>query len=75
MSGVSGLPGRLNQYKPLLDRYDLVSFDPRGVGATLPVRCGKTADDTGYEGQAPAPSTPGLSSRTSAPRTPRATST
>jgi pimeloyl-ACP methyl ester carboxylesterase len=50
MSGVSGLPEFLNQYEPLLDRYDLVSFDPRGVGATIPVRCGKTADDPGYEG-------------------------
>ncbi|MEW2258672.1 alpha/beta hydrolase [Streptomyces sp. NPDC047869] len=49
VSGVSGLPERLNQYEPLLDRYDLVSFDPRGVGATIPVRCGKTADDTGYD--------------------------
>ncbi|MHC5905544.1 alpha/beta hydrolase [Streptomyces sp. S6] len=50
VSGVLGLPARLNQYKPLLDRYDLVSFDPRGVGATIPVRCGKTPDDTGYDG-------------------------
>ncbi|MEU4874753.1 alpha/beta hydrolase [Streptomyces sp. NPDC021608] len=50
VSGVSGLPEFLDQYEPLLDRYDLVSFDPRGVGATLPVRCGKTAQDTGYEG-------------------------
>ncbi|SEE41617.1 tripeptidyl-peptidase C. Serine peptidase. MEROPS family S33 [Streptomyces sp. 2131.1] len=50
VSGVSGLPDFLNQYEPLLDRYDLVSFDPRGVGATIPVRCGKTSDDTGYEG-------------------------
>ncbi|MFD5452026.1 alpha/beta hydrolase [Streptomyces sp. NPDC003470] len=50
VSGVSGLPEHLDQYKPLLDRYDLVSFDPRGVGATIPVRCGKTADDTGYDG-------------------------
>src|SRR3954447_729028 len=50
VSGVSGLPERLNQYKPLLDRYDLVSFDPRGVGATIPLRCGKNADDTGYDG-------------------------
>ncbi|MER5375542.1 alpha/beta hydrolase [Streptomyces sp. NPDC002553] len=50
VSGVSGLPEHLGQYEPLLDRYDLVSFDPRGVGATIPVRCGKTVDDTGYEG-------------------------
>ncbi|MGV9509050.1 alpha/beta hydrolase [Streptomyces tendae] len=50
VSGVRGLPEYLNQYEPLLDRYDLVSFDPRGVGATIPVRCGKTADDTGFDG-------------------------
>ncbi|MEV5600635.1 alpha/beta hydrolase [Streptomyces sp. NPDC052299] len=50
VSGVRGLPARIRQYGPLLDRYDLVSFDPRGVGATIPVRCGKTADDTAYEG-------------------------
>jgi pimeloyl-ACP methyl ester carboxylesterase len=50
VSGVIGLPEFLDQYKPLLDRYDLVSFDPRGVGATIPVHCGKTADDTGYGG-------------------------
>ncbi|MFE5735415.1 alpha/beta hydrolase [Streptomyces sp. NPDC056528] len=50
VSGVGGLPDYLDQYAPLLDRYDLVSFDPRGVGATLPVRCGKTPEDTGYEG-------------------------
>ncbi|WP_432129517.1 alpha/beta hydrolase [Streptomyces sp. bgisy082] len=49
-SGISGLPEFLGQYEPLLDRYDLVSFDPRGVGATIPVRCGKTARDTGYSG-------------------------
>ncbi|WNI22645.1 alpha/beta hydrolase [Streptomyces sp. ITFR-16] len=50
VSGVIGLPEFLGQYKPLLDRYDLVSFDPRGVGATIPVRCGKTEDDPGYDG-------------------------
>ncbi|MFD8685937.1 alpha/beta hydrolase [Streptomyces sp. NPDC059651] len=47
VSGVSGLPEHLSQYQPFLDRYDLVSFDPRGVGATIPVRCGKTAGDVG----------------------------
>ncbi|MGD1225658.1 alpha/beta hydrolase [Streptomyces krungchingensis] len=50
VSGVSGLPEFLDQYRSLLDRYDLVSFDPRGVGATIPVRCGKSANDTGYDG-------------------------
>ncbi|OKJ68648.1 alpha/beta hydrolase [Streptomyces sp. CB02460] len=50
VSGVNGLPARIRQFGPLLDRYDLVSFDPRGVGATIPVRCGKTADDTAFEG-------------------------
>ncbi|MEU6848588.1 alpha/beta hydrolase [Actinacidiphila alni] len=49
VSGVIGLPEFLGQYEPFLDRYDLVSFDPRGVGGTIPVRCGKTADDTGFE--------------------------
>ncbi|WP_327709113.1 alpha/beta hydrolase [Streptomyces sp. NBC_00464] len=50
VSGVSELPEHLSQYQPLLDRYDLVSFDPRGTGATIPVHCGKTADDTRYDG-------------------------
>jgi pimeloyl-ACP methyl ester carboxylesterase len=45
VSGVSGLPEFDNQYEHLLDRYDLVSFDPRGVGATLPVRCAKPSND------------------------------
>ncbi|MGW1065648.1 alpha/beta hydrolase [Streptomyces aureus] len=50
VSGVVGLPEFLNQYEPLLDRYDLVSFDPRGVGATIPVHCVQTAGDTGDAG-------------------------
>jgi len=29
----------------LTDRFDLVSFDPRGTGGTLPVDCGITAED------------------------------
>ncbi|GAA1274779.1 alpha/beta hydrolase [Saccharothrix xinjiangensis] len=32
-------------YPPeVLDRYDLIGFDPRGVGYSAPVTCGRTAD-------------------------------
>jgi pimeloyl-ACP methyl ester carboxylesterase len=31
--------------KEVLDRYDLVGFDPRGVGASSPVSCGMAPDD------------------------------
>jgi pimeloyl-ACP methyl ester carboxylesterase len=30
--------------KEILDRFDIVSFDPRGVGASSPVRCGERLD-------------------------------
>ncbi|TDC97860.1 alpha/beta hydrolase [Actinomadura sp. 7K507] len=40
-SGVVGLPEFADDYTSLGERYDLVSFDPRGVGGTAPVRCGK----------------------------------
>lgn len=39
VSGVAGLPRYANQYEPLGERYDLVGFDPRGVGRTIPVTC------------------------------------
>jgi pimeloyl-ACP methyl ester carboxylesterase len=32
--------------RPVLDRYDLVGFDPRGVGHSTPVSCGLQARDT-----------------------------
>ncbi|MGK5548945.1 alpha/beta hydrolase [Streptomyces sp. URMC 127] len=38
-SGVATLPGLATSYDKLRDRYDLVSFDPRGVGDSAGVRC------------------------------------
>lgn len=38
-SGITGLPGFANEYESLRSRYDLVSFDPRGVGRSEPVEC------------------------------------
>ncbi|MEU1150847.1 alpha/beta hydrolase [Streptomyces sp. NPDC005863] len=38
-SGVSGLPSFADSYTKLRERYDLVSFDPRGVAASGGVRC------------------------------------
>ncbi|MEU3754741.1 alpha/beta hydrolase [Streptomyces olivoreticuli] len=38
-SGVATLPGLAASYEKLRDRYDLVSFDPRGVGESAGVRC------------------------------------
>ncbi|WP_338672817.1 alpha/beta hydrolase [Streptomyces sp. SCSIO 30461] len=38
-SGVSALPSMAEDYEKLRERYDLVSFDPRGVGRSEPVEC------------------------------------
>ncbi|MCF3962220.1 alpha/beta hydrolase [Streptomyces fuscigenes] len=38
-SGVTGLPSFAKDYEKLRSRYDLVSFDPRGVGDSDPVEC------------------------------------
>ncbi|MEU5088292.1 alpha/beta hydrolase [Streptomyces sp. NPDC021356] len=38
-SGVSTLPSLAQDYAKLRTRYDLVSFDPRGVGRSAGVRC------------------------------------
>ncbi|MFI7343448.1 alpha/beta hydrolase [Streptomyces sp. NPDC050085] len=46
VSGVMELPEFADGYASLGERYDLVSFDPRGVGGTIPVNCGTKA----YEG-------------------------
>ncbi|RVU17673.1 alpha/beta hydrolase [Streptomyces antnestii] len=46
VSGVTGLPEFARDYTSLGQRYDLVGFDPRGVGGTIPIDCGQKA----YEG-------------------------
>ncbi|MFD7613370.1 alpha/beta hydrolase [Streptomyces sp. NPDC059828] len=38
-SGISALPSMAKDYEKLRERYDLVSFDPRGVGRSEPVEC------------------------------------
>ncbi|TXS56796.1 alpha/beta hydrolase [Streptomyces sp. t39] len=38
-SGVATLPAAAVDYGTLRTRYDLVSFDPRGVGRSVPVEC------------------------------------
>jgi pimeloyl-ACP methyl ester carboxylesterase len=38
-SGVTTLPAFGSEYAKLRTRYDLVSFDPRGVGRSAPVEC------------------------------------
>ncbi|WP_262701790.1 MULTISPECIES: alpha/beta hydrolase [Streptomyces] len=43
-SGVSSLPGFAAAYDTLRSRYDLVSFDPRGVGESAGVRCQSDAE-------------------------------
>ncbi|MFF1695872.1 alpha/beta hydrolase [Streptomyces sp. NPDC058257] len=41
------LPLELDQQLPreVRDRYDLIGFDPRGIGRSTPVRCGLSAED------------------------------
>lgn len=41
------LPAAYAQVYPpeVLDRYDLIGFDPRGVGYSTPVTCGRTPDE------------------------------
>ncbi len=43
----------------ILDRYDLVSFDPRGVGYSSPVTCGRTWDQLPNEVYLPFPAPDG----------------
>ncbi|AQZ68159.1 hypothetical protein BKM31_47830 [[Actinomadura] parvosata subsp. kistnae] len=45
--------------KDVLDRYDLVGFDPRGVGASTPVSCGLDQEDLAFTRLKPYPAADG----------------
>ncbi|MGW4564748.1 alpha/beta hydrolase [Streptomyces sp. NPDC004561] len=47
-SGVTTLPAFGDDYAALRTRYDLVSFDPRGVGRSAPVECKNDAQLDSY---------------------------
>ncbi|MFF1339060.1 alpha/beta hydrolase [Streptomyces sp. NPDC058290] len=57
-SGISTLPGAAKEYEALRSRYDLVSFDPRGVGLSAPVRCEDDKELDAYYAQDSSPETP-----------------
>ncbi|MGO4463490.1 alpha/beta hydrolase [Streptomyces sp. M-16] len=57
-SGVSTLPGAAQEYAALRARYDLVSFDPRGVGRSAPVLCEDDKQLDAYYAQDSSPATP-----------------
>ncbi len=57
-SGITTLPGAAKEYEALRARYDLVSFDPRGVGRSAPVRCEDDKQLDAYYAQDSTPDTP-----------------
>ncbi|MFF4369964.1 alpha/beta hydrolase [Streptomyces sp. NPDC001594] len=57
-SGITTLPGAAKDYAALRARYDLVSFDPRGVGRSAPVLCENDKQLDAYYAQDSSPSTP-----------------
>lgn len=57
-SGITTLPGAATEYAALRARYDLVSFDPRGVGRSAPVRCEDDRQLDEYYAQDSTPATP-----------------
>lgn len=56
-SGITTLPGAAKEYEALRTRYDLVSFDPRGVGRSAPVRCEGDKQLDAYYAQDSSPET------------------
>ncbi|MER5559413.1 alpha/beta hydrolase [Streptomyces sp. NPDC002506] len=57
-SGVTTLPAAASDYGALRARYDLVSFDPRGVGASAPVQCENDSQLDTYFAQDATPDDP-----------------
>ncbi|MGW6058878.1 alpha/beta hydrolase [Streptomyces sp. NPDC055189] len=57
-SGVSMLPSFADDYEKLRERYDLVSFDPRGVGGSEGVRCRSDKETEAAESVDMTPDTP-----------------
>ncbi|MGW7438952.1 alpha/beta hydrolase [Streptomyces sp. NPDC054849] len=57
-SGITTLPGAAKEYEALRARYDLVSFDPRGVGASAPVLCASDRQLDEYYAEDASPETP-----------------
>jgi pimeloyl-ACP methyl ester carboxylesterase len=54
-SGVHTLPSLASDYEGLRERYDLVSFDPRGVGRSVPVECLDDREMDEYAAEDPTP--------------------
>ncbi|MFI1280302.1 alpha/beta hydrolase [Streptomyces sp. NPDC020858] len=57
-SGMATLPSAAKEFEALRARYDLVSFDPRGVGASVPVLCASDRQLDAYYAEDASPDTP-----------------
>ncbi len=57
-SGVQFVEAAADSFSQLTNNYDLVSFDPRGVGASDPIRCVTSAQLDTYVNANPDPTTP-----------------
>ncbi|MGW0735876.1 alpha/beta hydrolase [Streptomyces sp. NPDC002851] len=49
-AGVAGLAGMERNFDSLTEGYDVIGFDPRGVGQSSPVTCGEGVDDDELQG-------------------------
>jgi pimeloyl-ACP methyl ester carboxylesterase len=57
-SGVQFVEQDRDLFKPLMSHLNLVSFDPRGVGASDPIRCLTSPELDAFVGLVPNPTTP-----------------